>query len=66
MADSEAHTVPLTARIEVELQKVLDSEAEIDSRRGAPVTRSQIVRVMLWEASEARKAARKTSACQAA
>ena len=55
-APDEPRTVPLTARIEVELQAEIDRVADGDSKPGAAVTRSQAVRVLLWEAVAARKA----------
>lgn len=65
-APSDESRVALTARIEVELQAQIDGEAEIDSKPGADVTRSQMVRVLLWEALSARKAVRAASATRAA
>ena len=56
-APDEPRTVPLTARIEAELQAEVDRNADADSKPGAAVTRSQMVRVLLWEAVNARKAA---------
>ncbi len=56
-APDEPRTVPLTARIEVELQAEVDRIADADSKPGAMVTRSQMVRVLLWEAVNRRKAA---------
>jgi hypothetical protein len=55
-APDEQRTVPLTARIEADLQAEIDRNADADSKPGAMVTRSQMVRVLLWEAVNARKA----------
>jgi len=64
--ENEPDKVALTARIEAELQAEIDIIAAEDSKPGAPVTRSQAVRVLLWESVARRKAARKKAAERAA
>ena len=54
-ADEPRHAA-LTARVETELLAALDRIAAEDSRPGAPVTRSQTVRVLLWDAVARRPA----------
>lgn len=49
-----ADSVPLTARVDPTLRDAVDRVAARESRPGAPVTRSDALRILLHEALAAR------------
>lgn len=51
---SPAESVPLTARVDPTLRDAVDRVAARESRPGAPVTRSDALRILLHEALAAR------------